>query len=648
MALRRRPVLRRFPTLTLRRVLLGASAAFVVALSAAAPAGAVTATLGSSSFGFEPREAAAPVPNWTLAYHGGPVMHSNNTYAIYWAPPAPGDASGQYDSDYKSLINRFLSDVSVDSGSLTNVYALTGQYTDTTGHAQYKSSFRGAFTDTQPYPTTGTCLVGSLCITDAQVRSELSRFIGANSLTPGTSTIFLMLTPPGVTVCTDSAGTDCSAPTAPTSFCSYHSFIGDPNAPGPSSVIYAVQPWTVGTAGTDMSWGLQDQLGVLGTSCQDSTPYSTTLGLVPVQEEPNQIGLDTDGDYDVGLADLIVNEISVEQIDTITNPFLNGWYENGTHAEEADQCRDDFLTAATPKKPPAPDPDTGADRRFNQVINNDHWYLNDEFNLAATKVDYPDPTCLPFINLAALFTAPNAVNAGDIVGFDATESIVSLGPGTYSWSFGDGSPAATSTSVFHTYAAPGSYTVSLSVTDAGGNVSGATRQVLVGGTVPSAPGTGTGSITGSTAGKGATTGGSGGSTTPGSKPGAGSAKAPAATERIVTHSLAKARRGGVTVRYHVDQAVAGRFQIVIDAATAKRLHIKGAHVSSGASSRGSVVIGTAILVTLQGGGSKLSIHFTKNAASHLTHARTLKITVKMTVASDNSQRAIIDAATVLR
>src|SRR5947209_2665108 len=54
---------------------------------------------------------------FNLTYHGGPVMHTNTTYAIYWLP------SGQtVSSKYESLITGFFQNVAAASGSTSNVY----------------------------------------------------------------------------------------------------------------------------------------------------------------------------------------------------------------------------------------------------------------------------------------------------------------------------------------------------------------------------------------------------------------------------------------------------------------------------------------------------------------------------------------------
>src|SRR5206468_7506607 len=52
-------------------------------------------------------------------------------------------------------------------------------------------------------------------------------------------------------------------------------------------------------------------------------------------------------------------------------------------------------------------------------------------------------------------------------------------------------------------------------------------------------------------------------TAAGGSPGA-APKAPAATAQILSRSLAGARRSGITVAFSVNQAVAGRFAVMID------------------------------------------------------------------------------------
>ena len=119
----------------------------------------VTKTEGGESVGITPREAhfyrdasvelkgletgEGFIDEATASFtsNGAPVLHSANTYAIYWDPPTPTAVTGTYDGDWRALIDGFLNGVGRDSGTLGNVYALTSQYADAGGHAAYNSAF---------------------------------------------------------------------------------------------------------------------------------------------------------------------------------------------------------------------------------------------------------------------------------------------------------------------------------------------------------------------------------------------------------------------------------------------------------------------------------------------------------------------------
>jgi PKD repeat protein len=121
----------------------------------------------------------------------------------------------------------------------------------------------------------------------------------------------------------------------------------------------------------------------------------------------------------------------------------------------------------------------------------------------------------------AAFTLPGSIQAGQVVSLDASGSQAtgSAHIANYHWEFGDGgeddtqSPAET-----HVFAAPGLYTVTLSVRDSGNQVGTVTHQITI--TAPSTVGGGGGGTTG-----GGSSGGStgGGSTPGGSSPSGGGA-----------------------------------------------------------------------------------------------------------------------------
>jgi PKD repeat protein len=102
-----------------------------------------------------------------------------------------------------------------------------------------------------------------------------------------------------------------------------------------------------------------------------------------------------------------------------------------------------------------------------------------------------DPTAT-YNGAQAAFTA--AGGTGNSATFDGSASTTPNGPLTWTWRFGDGTTGSGATAT-HTYAAPGSYTVLLQVTDARRDANETTRTVTVG-TGPVAPTVSTGSASG--------------------------------------------------------------------------------------------------------------------------------------------------------
>ncbi|MGA8664402.1 MAG: PKD domain-containing protein, partial [Thermoplasmata archaeon] len=356
------------------------------------------------------------------------------------------------------------------------------------------------------------------------------------------------------------------------SFCSYHAAIGS----GPGAILYAAIPWTAGGDG-DYHLTYRDETG--GFACQDGgfepkepelearerEPAETAKqqrefyakspsereaaeevleqsAAKPVDQEPNQLsGRGPDGSFDTGLADLVINQIAVEQQDIVTDPLLNAW-QDSEHNEVTDECRN-FFGAATGS--PSANEKTLAGTLADQTLGGSY-YLNSAYSLAGVDnlnqverkhsgVEYPGlpyPAAGPCplgVVLEPKFTAPNTVKGGEVVGFDGMESDISLNSAisfsaagkpqpnyaTYTWNFGDGAhgdktpevsgyapgakacespwlsegpptsfePAGTwvgcAASVFHSYQYNGTYEVTLTVRDVAGNEATATGSVTV-------------------------------------------------------------------------------------------------------------------------------------------------------------------------
>lgn len=417
---------------------------------------------------------------------------------------------------------------------------------------------------------------------------------------------------------------------------------------------------------------------------QQEAEEARVLGLgKPHDEEPNQLGSQRspDGYWDEGLADLIVGQIGIEQQDTVTDPLLNGWHDSAGN-EVTDECRNSFFTAGGSAEANL---FTLAGTLSNQSFGGRSYYLNDAYNLAARRLPYPGATCLDGISLDPKFTAPSPVNAGETVAFDGMESditldaAVSYGPNeevesnyaTYTWDFGDGStpvtgyaPGASSqqtpagspcaqpwlspcaATVFHSYQYGGTYDVTLTVTDVGGNSTSFTQPISVIGPArpSSAPVGGTGG-TGSSGGSGgasapagAALGGAPGPAGGGSPGGAGGGTStlgiPTLGQSVLSRSLKKATSLGLAVHYVVDQQVAGQVEVLLASSTAAKLGIKAR--SAFGLPRGyprSVVVGHAVLVTTRGGQGTVRIRFAKAIARKLAKAHRLLLTLRYVLRS---------------
>jgi hypothetical protein len=666
-------------------------------LALAGPAAAIVTEVGATTVGLQPRSVEEPVPGSNAGSFsnaaGNPVLHGSSVYVLYWDP------ADRYHGDWQTHIDEFMQAIGAESGGLGNVFSVGTQYTDKTNvPSTYGITFRGAYTDTTPYPTSG-CSDPSrpaalACLTDAQIQEQLQSYIASHGLPKGMGVVYYLLTPPPVSVCLDAAATHCSdykrsakeegegvfaSPSYENSLCSYHSAInpgGLPTGDG-NTILYAAVPWTATTLKGAPSYECQD--GGYDPSSkvpeereeakqhtkkeeeefkEDTPKQKEEIEAAerregPHAEEPNQSGVGPDGTYDTALSDLIINQIAVEQQDVASDPLLNGWQDSARN-EASDECRNWFAIPHL-NGSVSPDEHTLTGTLSNQTIGGRGYYLQTAFNFAAYWLSYPGVRCLPGVSLVPNFTSPNTVNVGDVVGFDGMESDIALNGNTnflsgvpqphyatYSWNFGDGTPVVSgfapgaplceapwltpcAASVFHAYAAGGAYQVTLTVTDVGGNVASTTRGVVVMGPAPtpSVPGTNSG---------GSTTG-----STPGSSPGStggapGVILRPVAQAVSLSHSLRTALKKGLSVRFSVNEQVAGRFEVLISRTLAKRLKLGGAPATGlPAGTPPQLMIAKATLITTKGGQGTMQIKFSKAVAKRLAHAGKVSLLLRLIV-----------------
>jgi PKD domain-containing protein len=329
------------------------------------------------------------------------------------------------------------------------------------------------------------------------------------------------------------------------------------------------------------------------------------------------------------------------------NPLLNGWYQTPSNEEQGDVCQGAFSPA--PEVLPTLPKTTKALPLSDETINGHAYYLQWAFNSTGVTSG-KGITCWQGTELNPHFTHPNPVNIGDIVGFDANESSFTLDanianlkfpaeePFTapiYTFDFGDGILITSgNASVFHAYGSPGTYNAVLTVTDSGGNVASFTSPVTVVG--PTSAG-GSGGSGGSGQAQGGQPGG--GSKSPGSPSGA---PKPNAAAVAASHSLRRALRSGLVVRYSVSERVSGRFEVMIASSLARRLHLRGQSATGLApGTPPQTVIGKAILIANSPGHNTLRIQFGKNTADRVARLHSVSLLLRMFVRNSAAQSTTV-------
>ena len=256
-----------------------------------------------------------------LSYHNGPVMLSNQVYLVFWEP-----SGYSVSNNYNTLIPQFFGDVAADSNKSTNVYwSDTQYYNSTKNKIAYSSSLGATYIDTSPLPASGcTDKDTSVCLTDAQIQTELTTVMSKRGWTGGANKLFFMFTAKGIGSCTTTSSGSCAF----TQYCAYHSWIGS----GSNATMYANMPYA------------------------DTVPAACDAG-----QHPN-------GDD----ADATINVTSHEHNEAITDPQGSAWYDRRGY-ENGDKCAWNFGSVSGT-----------AGAEYNQTINNDHYFLQQEWSNASS------------------------------------------------------------------------------------------------------------------------------------------------------------------------------------------------------------------------------------------------------------------------
>lgn len=279
-----------------------------------------------------------------VTYHGGPVMHAQNVYLIYWTPAGYSmDPSGN--TPFTTTIARYFQDVGG-----TPFYGLLGQYYDYLGHIGNTVTLAGTYTDATTFehcPTTPTnCTHAAASIDDplydVDIQAEVSRAIKARKWQASPVNVFFVFLPMGAQTCADSSpDANCTYLKQDAAVCGYHSsFQTAQNA----NAIYAL------------------------ISNANTTPDACVYTV-----EDSSGGAAPHGNWAL---DAELATISHEQFETASDPINlsaeGGWYDDssGSQAsgdnEIADLCQDTF---------PAPNA-SGA----NVILHGDGYFVQSEWS----------------------------------------------------------------------------------------------------------------------------------------------------------------------------------------------------------------------------------------------------------------------------
>ena len=380
-----------------------------------APAHAIVADIPSGRPGTRQRRSRG-----RLRYAGGPVLHSNRTHLIFWQPAG---SRLRFDPGYRALVQAFVANVAGASHSTTNVFANTGQYTDTTNRpAAYASRFGGALLDTDRLPTNGCVeppVTGpgwTVCLSDQQLQSELEHVVAVDRLPTGPDDVYFLVTPRGFGSCLGTTPTSgCALGGSENGYCGYHSSTSD------GLLRYAVIPYNA-----------------VSGHCQSNNP------------RPNH-----------STADPALSTISHELSETITDPYGDAWMSAAGY-ESGDLCVTDYGPVLGGSKTSV----------YDEVIGSGHYYLQEEWSNAAGSCQPRAPAD------RVSFSVTHRKADNHRVAFRASAEAPEGRIVAYRWSFGDGGNGS-GREVWHRYSTAGAQRVTLRVTDGWGNWGFFTQRVRV-------------------------------------------------------------------------------------------------------------------------------------------------------------------------
>jgi PKD repeat protein len=456
------------------------------------------------------------VAPFNLDYSGGPIMPSNTNYLIYWRP----STAEKYPAKYQEGIDRYFEDLAHDSGGTGNVDSVATQYNDAAGEfANYQSTYGGELVDEHAYPANG-CTQAKICLSEKQLEEELTRFVKEKKLPTDLTHEYFLLTPPKVESCFEEIGfgPECSAGAEEDqAYCAYH---GNIELEGGAELIYANDPYVAGNLGCEE--GISPNGSPSDGELQGGLSHEHNESIT--DPEPNNAWTDLFGGAENGdkCDESTGSALGKAPNGESYNQVINGhfyWYQEEwsnqgrvclqrlTFAGVAPQARfgitggsanevhfDGSASIATggvahydwqPNDPPEGTTTESTAPTLTHKFSKKGTYdvALAVFASDGTSAGTACTVTVPISDEAptASFAAPAEVLApATAVHFDGSASGDEDGTiKSYTWSFGDGTPAVSGATPIHEYAADGEYKVKLTVIDSDCMESSVTHTVKV-------------------------------------------------------------------------------------------------------------------------------------------------------------------------
>jgi PKD repeat protein len=479
-----------------------------------------------------------------LVNHGGPVMHSVTTHVIYWDPSGEFTATTKgivseffsavaHDSGLASNVVAVAGQYGDGSGHSLYSSSLASEATDATAFPASGCTAPAEYDLGPPY---------THCITDAQLQSELSTYVSAHGLPRGPTQQYFVFLPHRVVTClpTEVQEGVTVHPCSNNYYCAYHSAINGGLA---SEIIYSDMPFSILDSGHakacqfDGNGPIQHPNGDT-TGGDETTKYADVVLKVTSHEyieaatDPlgsawwdtagqeigdkcNTTGTSAGEDPNAFLPGLGGSALE----GTLFNQSINGghFYLQSEWDNAAKGCLMRPVGLSGTKFTASPEAGTvGAAIHFagaaTDLYGGDRftWSFGDgteavgaaaehaygapgDYEVTMTARDeFTGSTAPPVVQTlvvderptAAFLSEPVATETGKPIKFNGAASSDPDGSITsYAWKFGDGGEGA-GPAAEHAYATAGSYAVTLTVTDSGGQSATATQAVTVAAAAP--------------------------------------------------------------------------------------------------------------------------------------------------------------------